>query len=264
MGCSVPVGTMTTGPSPRCADGWAEQGLLESGSRAARMARALPGSSPGRLRARRRRAKRAKSAARTASLDAARRELPDPARPAGQDVQSAVDVDDLDQLGGAELVKQVRRAERGLARGVRRRGTAARWRAPPSPAAAAPAASDVLCLPWLRASSRSLVTVRSAARLALSSASASGRTAGTARAVARQRSLQVSRSRGRRCLRGVALRERGQLGAVHGGLRPEFGGAEGEPVLVQDLQPPAAGGQHPARTVRGLGPQRLAEPAADP
>ena len=62
----------------------------------------------------------------------------------------------------------------------------------------------------------------------------------------------------------MALRERGQFGAVHGGLSPEFGGAEGEPVLIQDVKPPTAGGQHPARMARGLGSQRLAEPAADP
>src|SRR5580693_279901 len=41
-----------------------------------------------------------------------RRELSYAARPAGQDVQVAIDVDDLDQLSGAELVEQVGRAER--------------------------------------------------------------------------------------------------------------------------------------------------------
>ena len=42
----------------------------------------------------------------------ARRELPYAARSADQDMQVAVDVDDLDQLGRAELVEQVGRAER--------------------------------------------------------------------------------------------------------------------------------------------------------
>jgi hypothetical protein len=46
----------------------------------------------------------------------ARRELSDAARPAGQDVQVAVDVDDLDQMSGAEFVEQVGRAERGSPR----------------------------------------------------------------------------------------------------------------------------------------------------
>ena len=62
--------------------------------------------------------------------------------------------------------------------------------------------------------------------------------------------------------RGVTLGQRGQFGAVRGGLGPQFRRAQGEPVLVQDLQPAAARGQQPARLGRGLGPQRFAEPAA--
>ncbi len=62
----------------------------------------------------------------------------------------------------------------------------------------------------------------------------------------------------------MALRERGQLDAVHGGLSPELGGAQGEPVLVQHVKSPAAGGQHPPGTARGFGSQGLAEVAGGP
>src|ERR1700682_5093925 len=93
------------------------------------MASALSGSSPGRLRARRGKPTRAKAAARVPPgpaaaqaaqakasevgrpdgiFGAAYRELPYPSRPAGQHVQEAVDVDDFDQLGSAEVVEQLR------------------------------------------------------------------------------------------------------------------------------------------------------------
>ena len=64
--------------------------------------------------------------------------------------------------------------------------------------------------------------------------------------------------------RGMALGQPGQFGAVRGGLRPQFRRTEGEPVLVQDLKPAAAGGEQAARIGGGLGPQRFAEPAAGP
>ena len=238
------------GPSPKWRTAGPRSACWSRGPAAARTDRALSGSSPGRLRARRRRAKRAKSAARTASLTRPAVNCLTRPAPAGQDVQSTVDVDDLDQLGGTEAVKQVRRAERGLA-WMRGPGTAANWRVPLFEpllfSLKRRARLTLLC-----ASSSFLVTVRSAARLALSSASARGRTAGMARAGARQRSLQVSKSRGRPAVRrGVA---RGRPVRRHArGLRSELGGTKGEPVLVQDIQSATAGGQHPARTVLGLG-----------
>ena len=54
--------------------------------------------------------------------------------------------------------------------------------------------------------------------------------------------------------RGMALRERGQFGAARRGLGPQLRRAQGEPMLVQHLEPAAAGGQHPARLGRGLAP----------
>ena len=161
------------------------------------MARALSGSSPGRLRARRRRANRAKSAARTASLTrpaANCRTRPAPqARTCRPPSMSTISISWAGPrrssrsagLNGAWPELQVPWARSALARTAFSSRCCSRCR-------------DALGLPWLRASSSFLVTARSAARLALSSASARGRTAGTARAVARQRSLQVSRSRGRR------------------------------------------------------------------
>ena len=62
----------------------------------------------------------------------------------------------------------------------------------------------------------------------------------------------------------MSLGEGGQFGAVHGGLGPEFRGAQGQPVLVKNVEPSSAGGQHLARTASSLGPQGLAEPPADP
>ena len=62
----------------------------------------------------------------------------------------------------------------------------------------------------------------------------------------------------------MPLGEGGQFGAMHGGLGPEFRGAQGQPVLVKNVEPSSAGGQHPVRTARSLGAQGLAEPAADP
>ena len=62
----------------------------------------------------------------------------------------------------------------------------------------------------------------------------------------------------------MPLGERGQFGAVHGGLGLKLRGAQGQPVLVQNVEPSAAGGQHPARAVRSLGSQGLGEPAGGP
>lgn len=59
----------------------------------------------------------------------------------------------------------------------------------------------------------------------------------------------------------MALAECGQFRAVSGGLRPQFRRTEGEPVLVQDRQPIAAGGKHPPCLASGFGPQRLTQPA---
>ena len=114
MGWSVPVGTMTMGPVAQVTDGWPEKGLLESGSGGGQ-----DGQGAVRVVARTAAGQAAEGKAGEVRgpdgvADAARRELPDPAGSAGQDVQSAVDVDDLDQLGGTEAVEQVRRAERGL------------------------------------------------------------------------------------------------------------------------------------------------------
>ncbi len=63
---------------------------------------------------------------------------------------------------------------------------------------------------------------------------------------------------------GMTLGQHGQLGAVRGGPGAQLGRAQREPVLVQDLQPAAAGGQHSAWIGRRLGAQRFAEPAAGP
>ena len=60
----------------------------------------------------------------------------------------------------------------------------------------------------------------------------------------------------------MALREYGQFGAVCGGLCPKLGSAQAEPVFIKHAEPAAADGEEAARVARGLGPQRLAEPAA--
>jgi hypothetical protein len=104
------------GPVAQVADGRAEKGLLEPGARGGQ-----DGQGAVRVVARPDAGQAAEGKAGEVRgpdgvAEAARRELPDPAGSAGQDVQSAVNVDDLDQLGGAEAVKQVRSAERGLAR----------------------------------------------------------------------------------------------------------------------------------------------------
>jgi hypothetical protein len=57
--------------------------------------------------------------------DVTRRELPYPPCPADQDVQDAVDIHDLDQLGRAKLIEQVRDADLRTAR-VGRAGGAQR------------------------------------------------------------------------------------------------------------------------------------------
>ena len=62
----------------------------------------------------------------------------------------------------------------------------------------------------------------------------------------------------------VPLRQRGQFGAMRRGLRPQFGRTQGEPVLVQHLEPTTARGEQMPRAARRLGPQRLTEPAAGP
>ena len=62
----------------------------------------------------------------------------------------------------------------------------------------------------------------------------------------------------------MALGEGGQLGAVRGGLGPQFRGAQREPVLVQHLQPPPARAEQAARLARRVRPERLAQPAGGP
>ncbi len=56
------------------------------------------------------------------------------------------------------------------------------------------------------------------------------------------------------CPGRVPLRERGQLGTVRGGLRPQLRRAQGQPVLVQDLKPAAAGGEQAPRVLVGVAP----------
>ena len=99
------------GPVAQMADGRAEKGLLQPGSR-----RGQDGQGAARVVVRPAAGQAAQGKAGEVPgpdgvADAARLELPYPAIPAGQDVQPAVDGDDLDQNGGTEAVKQVRRAE---------------------------------------------------------------------------------------------------------------------------------------------------------
>ena len=186
-----------TGPSPRWRTAGPSSACWSAGPALSKMASGLRGSSPGRLRARRRRAKRAKSAAFTASLawPAANCLMrPDPqvrtyrspststssmswAGPSSSSRPSG--------LNGARLVPSAPWTRSALARTM-----------PSSRCCSLSKAA--LGLPRLRVSSSCLVTLRSAARLTLNFASADGFTGGTASAVARQRSLQVSSSRGRR------------------------------------------------------------------
>ena len=185
--------------------------------------------------------------------------VPDPARPAHQNVQVTVDRDDLHQARVAEPVKQ--------------QPAPNRHRPPrPSPWAlstrARTAASRRSCSRWktrvgspcdLARSSR-LVTSRSAVRSAWSSPSSAGRADGTACAVARHRSLQASSSLGRPDSQGGPLRQRSQFGAVRGGLGPEFGCAQAEPVLIENGEAAAAGRQQPSPVTGHVGAQRLGEP----
>ena len=62
---------------------------------------------------------------------------------------------------------------------------------------------------------------------------------------------------------GVALGERGQLGPMSSGLGSKLRCTECPPVLIEDLKPASASGQHPPWIARRLRPQRFAEPAAD-
>src|ERR1019366_3104966 len=95
-----PVAEVTGGRSKeRVLESWS--GRRQEGQRAVQV---IPGSAAGHA---------AQSEAGEVSsadgiLGAACSELPYPPRPAGQHEQNAVDVDDLDQLGGAELVEQFR------------------------------------------------------------------------------------------------------------------------------------------------------------
>ena len=93
------------GPVTQVADGWPEQRLLECWSRLVQ-----DGQLAGRIVAGPAAGQAAQGEAGEISglygvVGAARCELPYPARPAGQDVQVTVDVDDLDQVGRAEFVE---------------------------------------------------------------------------------------------------------------------------------------------------------------
>ncbi len=187
---------MTTGPSPRCRLAGPSRmllepapGLLQDGERGARLAgpagtaavgepvQAEPGEVD--LAGRIRRAARGYCLTRPVAAD--------------QQVQVAVDVDDLDQPGGAELAEQSGEIQLGIppaAGGPAGRAWHA-WRARgwPPPGAVARAAAWPPGSPRPGPSPAWLVTSRTAVRSAWSSASSTGRTGGSASAVARQRSL---------------------------------------------------------------------------
>ncbi len=269
MVCSRPGGTTTTGPSPRCRDGRAEQRVLEPrpGRRPGWPAR-CPGRRPagcgpgGAARSGRSRPPGSASSARPAVNWRTR--PPPQASTCRTPSTSTISI----SWAGAELIEQIRRCSTAagppapaLARGLR---SAARARDRALEPQLLPLERGRRARPAAAPCSSSLVTWRSAARPALSS--------GVGRRPHRrdgQRGGPPALAPGQQQPgpagpRGVPLRERGQLGAVRGGLRPQFRRAQGEPVLVQDLEAAAAGGQQAARIAGGLRPQRLAEPAAGP
>ena len=195
--------------------------------------------------------------------DPACRELPYPVRPACQHVQLTVDVDDLDQLRGTEFGQQVRGAERG---------SAGHGAAVSPHRAGAHRALQPVTFPL----QRRVLPALAARLLQLPGHPAQRGQVGVELGVGQRPyrgdgvgggppafapGQQQPRAAGPG---GMALGERGQFGAVHGGLRAQFGCAQGEPVLVEDVKAAAARGQHPARAGRRVGAQRLAEPAADP
>src|SRR5262249_29803545 len=123
--CSLPGGTITTGPLPRCRAAGPSSASWSLGPVAFKMASALSRSSVGRLRASRRRARRGEApspAVAPGRPPGRRRPSPPPATPtrtnpatraADQHVYNGVDLDDLDELGGVKLVQQVGDADRG-------------------------------------------------------------------------------------------------------------------------------------------------------
>ena len=210
--CSRPGGTTTTGPSPRCRRGRAEQHRLQPAPAGLqRGQRRPPGPRPGRVRSRRRLNRAQLDLARAAVVGPAGRDVPDPARAArpacaGRRRSSTicdqpVVAERAEEFPGAEPVPGARAAARPAG------GRAAPWPARPLPAAAARAGACAAGSPPARARSRRLVTSRSAARSAceLCVVGRAGRGDG-ASAVARQRSLQASSSRGRPDLQRGPLR----------------------------------------------------------
>ena len=88
-----------------------------------------------------------------------------------------------------------------------------------------------------------------------------GRTGGWVRAVARQRSLQVSRRRASPVSTALAEGEVGEFLAVAGRERSQLGAPQRHPVLVQGIETPRARREHPARVAGGLAVHGLCQPA---
>ena len=172
-------------------------------------------------------------------------------------MQDAVEVDDLDQLGGAELVEQLRDVDRaGPESGApRARSDVARTDA-----------SSRCCCRWSAAEGRALAPgiLQPAGDLAQRGQAVrriprrpGAVPAGRPARWPASAQLQASKQPGPVSLRGVTLRERSQLGPVGGGLCPQLRGAQRELELIQDRQPAAAGGEQAARVAR---PPRPAVP----
>ena len=194
---------------------------------------------------------------------AACRELPDPSRPAHQHVQGAVHIDDLDEQGRAQLIQQFRDLH----------GWASRIGAPRGPQRAA---AHHLLQPPLFPLQRGRPHALALRLLQLAGDLAERGQAGAKLRVGRRPHRRDRQGGGPPPftpgeqqprpvrVRGMALGQHGQFGAMRGGLGPQLRGPQGEPVLVQDLKTAAAGGEQAARIARRLGPQRFGEPAAGP
>src|SRR6266700_7886279 len=196
---------------------------------------------------------------------AARREAPHLPAPADQCVQVAVDLDDLDQARGADLLQQ------GLD-----------LQLVPVAAGAAGAAgahgagADVAfqTLPLVLEGGRRRAL--SAGVLEAAHDLAQGRQVALELVVVRRPDRRDRQGRrppsfapGEQApwppsLEGMPLRQGRQLGAVRGGLSPQLRRAQGVPVLVEQVEPLPAGVEHLAPPGDRLGPQCLGQPAAGP
>ncbi len=59
----------------------------------------------------------------------------------------------------------------------------------------------------------------------------------------------------------MPLRQRGELGSLPGGPRPQLGGSQRQHVLINNVEAAPAGAEHPPRVSRRLRPQALGQPS---